>query len=193
MPDSPDDIPQAAANPPIEYAQTTYSAILADLERFVADYNCAHAAGPHRMPRIVLDDYRYRSLETDGKLKVWGAWQGANMIALLSYILSSSRHYAPDFLIALHDFFYCEPQHRNGLVPLTLFRRAEAELWEMGAQKIFFVDHVRFLDRSAALKRMGWKPVEVTYEKDRPTPPRVDPPATPSATNPASRPNGNAI
>jgi hypothetical protein len=160
--------------PTIRYDQVTYSAVVDHLQHFVDCYNRDHATGPNKMPTVILNDRKYRALDSSGQLKGWAAWHGSTMVAVLSYILSASRHYAPDYTIALHDFFYCLPEYRGGLVPLTLFRRAEADLWRLGTQKIFFVDHVRFLDRSAALKRMGWKPVEVTYEKDRPTNPAPD-------------------
>lgn len=153
---------------PIEYALASYIGIRDHLRNFVDRYNRDHASGPNKMPTVVLDDLKYTTLDNSGSLRVWVAWHGATLVAVLSYIVTVSRHYPKDFKIGLHDFFYVLPEYCAGLVPLTMFRRAEADMWRWGIQKLFFVDHVRFQSRAAAFKRMGWKPCEVTYEKDRP-------------------------
>lgn len=147
--------------PDLVYFKGTYVGWRHDLHGFVERYNREYAG---KMPRIALDDRRYRELENAGKLAAWFVTCGT-LAGVLSYVIDTSRHYTPDHLIALHDFFYVEPEFRSGLVPLNLYRTAETGLREMGVKRIFMVDHIRFVNRGTAYRRMGYLPVEVTYEK----------------------------
>lgn len=146
----------------LKFSRKPYSSWLENLNLFVERYNLEHIG---KMPKVVLSDDRYRSLENANVLVAAGAFINDGMVAVLSYILSTSRHYEQSYRIALHDFFYVEPEYRGGLLPLNIYRYAEAELAALRVKRVFMVDHTRFVSRAEAFKRLGYTQAEVVYEK----------------------------
>jgi hypothetical protein len=146
----------------VSYARGSFSGFRKHIAVMVEGYNRDHVG---RMPKIVIDDKRYLAIEKAGKFRAFMVFADDKPAGIITYIIGTSRHYAPDYLIAIHDFFYVLPEHRAGIIPVNLYRVAEAGLAHDGIARIFMVDHTRFISRGAAYKRMGYTEVEITYEK----------------------------
>lgn len=124
----------------------------------------AHAEVQGRTRPLGVDRQRYQQMSRAGMHWLFTARVDGELIGFLTYIVTTSLHYGPGWLEARHDAIYVEPAHRKGSIPLGLMGYAEASLKRAGVYVIYHGDRVAMM-RGHALQRMGYKPIEIVYEK----------------------------
>jgi len=80
-----------------------------------------------------------------------------------AYCIGGSLHYR-SLKIAESDIFYIHPDHRRGLLAVSLFREAEKTVKALGCNKIVNKVKLHF-DVGPLFERMGYAPIERLYAK----------------------------
>lgn len=105
----------------------------------------------------------YYAREADGSLVVFVGREAGQIIAYVVCFVAPGLHYGT-CLTALPDVFYVRPDRRRGRVGVRMFQELEKVLVARGVKRWavgFKTDH----DASALFHYLGFRPVEVTYEK----------------------------
>jgi len=105
----------------------------------------------------------YARLENLGFFKVFTARDDEKLVGYNAFFLNKHLHYA-SLTVAQNDVLFLHPAYRQGLTGVKLLRFSEAQLKEMGAEKILY--HVKFSkDIRPILHRMGYSDEEVMVAK----------------------------
>lgn len=81
---------------------------------------------------IQLAEDVYRTLEANGALITFGAFEGEELVGYSVAILGPHLHYG--FTYAHHDMLYLDPAYRKGGLGLQLIQATEAEAKARGAR-----------------------------------------------------------
>ena len=105
----------------------------------------------------------YTAMEVQGQLHVLTVRAESKLVGYLFAITVPHLHYASKG-ISLTDMFYILPEYRTFWSGVTLFRKGEEMVREVGVHKSFIVTK-RHLPISIILKRLGYKFVELIHAK----------------------------
>lgn len=106
---------------------------------------------------------RYEEMDALGALNITTARLDGELVGYMIAVVSPHLHYNST-VMAFHDIYYMKPEHRRGWNGVRLFRAAEQNLKDAGAEQ-FFVGHKVGLDLGPIFKRLGYSHVETTYAK----------------------------
>lgn len=105
----------------------------------------------------------YRELEAQGKLKIFTAREGENLVGYFVVVVTTNLHYK-DHLFATNDIIYLAPEYRKGFVGIRLIRFAEKCLKE-DKVSVLVVNTKVHKPFDPVLERLGFNLTERVYSK----------------------------
>jgi ribosomal protein S18 acetylase RimI-like enzyme len=158
-----------STNPKSEHAKITFqaesiNAIWQD-EDFREAARRLHEEHVGAMRPDQFDYDMYRKCEKAGAFRAWGVRDAGRLIGFMSFWVRSNPHYGRDWLMALLDLQYVMPEYRHGFIPLKMWTTAEKYLKESGIKAIYHAKNVKH-NHDKVLERLGYKPLEIVYEKN---------------------------
>lgn len=105
----------------------------------------------------------YEALEAAGKLRIFTARLGGDLVGYSVFIVAHGLHYGTS-LEAREDVLFLVPEQRRGRIGLKLIQFSDEMLKAEGAQVV--VRHVKFAhDFGPLLERIGYEPIDRIYGK----------------------------
>jgi len=105
----------------------------------------------------------YRSLEEQGKLKIFTAREDGNLVGYFVVIVAVNIHYK-DHLFASNDIIYLAPDYRRGFTGIRLIKFAEKCLKEDGVSVLTINTKVH-KPFDLVLERLNFNLIERVYSK----------------------------
>ena len=110
------------------------------------------------------DEAKYAALDAAGILHLVTARNGKELAGFFLMFITPNAHYKNAGLMAFTDMYYLKSEFRRGNSGLRLFSFMEKTLRELGVVKCYS-SHKIHRDRSAMMKLLDWKPLDIVYSK----------------------------
>jgi GNAT superfamily N-acetyltransferase len=105
----------------------------------------------------------YRSLEEQGKLKIFTAREDGSLVGYFVVVVTANIHYK-DHLFASNDIIYLAPDYRKGFTGIRLIKFAEKCLKEDGVSVLTINTKVH-KPFDSVLERLNFNLIERVYSK----------------------------
>lgn len=105
----------------------------------------------------------YHSLEGEGRLKIFTARSGNDLVGYFVVILGTNIHYK-DHLFASNDIIYLHKDYRKGFAGIRLINFAEKCLKEDGVS-VLLINIKTHKPFDKVLERLKFKPIERVFSK----------------------------
>lgn len=143
----------------VEQFDDCYLELCPLLEQHYREISTHAQRGYELEPQVAV----YRARQADGSLVMVIGREAGAIVAYMVMFVAPALHYA-NCMTALPDIFYVSPDARGARVGLEMFRWAEKILKRRGVKR-WAVGCKAQHDAGALFTRLGFEPVERTFEK----------------------------